>query len=369
MTTPISTTAIWVHEHGGPGNLIVENRPLPPIGPTDVLVAVDTAGVSGWDLKYRRGLQHGTKLPGRDPFPMPQQLGREAAGTVVAVGTDVTAHRPGDRVVAVVHPENPYAAETYRGLGNLSTGIAIPGHQAPGAYADYLVRDERLWLPLPDHVDLEQAAVTLWSYGTSHRILRDRLRVRAGDTLLVTGAGGPMGLATLQLAAIFGVRAIATTRHADRAARLRDAGADDVILTVDAHAAAAQIRELTGGVGVDHTVDYSTSAVLLRLGFDALRLGGTLCPAAGEQNPPGPMPFTVFDMTRLEAGIVGARGARHEDALRVLALLGDGRLHTPIAARFPLTEAAAAHTLMEDSTDVVGRIVLKPAATATTSAV
>lgn len=365
MTTlPTSTAAVWVHEHGGPEQLVHEQRPLPALGPTDVLVSVDNAAVSGWDLKYRRGLQAGTKLPGRNPFPMPQQLGREAAGTVVATGPETQLLHPGDRVVAVVHPENPYASETYRGLGNLSTGIAIPGHQALGAYAEYVVRDERLFLPVPDHVDLEQAGVTLWPYGTSHRVLRDRLRVTAGDTLLVTGAAGPMGLATIQLARIFGLRVIATTRHAERADGLRaTCGTDvEVVVTEDLGAAAEAVRDLTHGQGVDHAVDYSTSRDLLRFALDVIRLGGRLCPAAGEQNPPGPMPFTVFDLTRLEVDIVGVRGARHDDAVRVLALLGDGRLQSPIAARFPLSKAAEAHELMEQGTDVVGRILLKPGA-------
>ncbi|MFI8442125.1 zinc-binding alcohol dehydrogenase family protein [Streptomyces sp. WAC04189] len=357
---PTATAAVWVHEHGGPEQLVCEQRPLPALGPTDVLVAVDTAAVSGWDLKYRRGLQPGTVLPGRNPFPMPQQLGREAAGTVLATGSRTRLLRTGDRVAAVVHPENPHAPETYRGLGNLSTGIAIPGHQAPGAYAEYVVRDERLFLPVPDHVDLEQAAVTLWPYGTSHRVLRDRLRVTAGDTLLVTGAAGPMGLATIQLAHLFGLRVIATTRHAERADALRAACDADVVVTDDPAAAVQAVRDLTHGQGVDHAVDYSSSRDLLRFALDVLRLGGRLCPAAGEQNPPGPMPFAVIDLTRLEVDIVGIRGARHDDALRVLALLADGRLRSPIAARFPLDKAAQAHALMEQGTDVVGRILLKP---------
>ncbi|POM23183.1 putative L-galactonate oxidoreductase [Actinomadura rubteroloni] len=361
MTTiPTTTAAVWVYEHGGPEQLVHEQRPLPALGPTDVLVAIDTAAVSGWDLKYRRGLQPGTKLPGRNPFPMPQQLGREAAGTVIATGPDARLLRAGDRVAAVVHPENPYALETYRGLGNLSTGIALPGHQSPGAYAEYVVRDERLFLPVPDHIDLEQAAVTLWPYGTSHRILRDRLRVTAGDTLLVTGAAGPMGLATIQLAEIFGLRTIATTRHAERVEALRTACGAEVVVTEDLDAARDAVKDLTGGRGVDHAIDYSTHRDLLRLALDVLRLGGRLCPAAGEQDPPGPMPFTVFDLTRLEADIVGVRGARHEDALRVMSLLADGRLHSPIAARLPLAEAAKAHELMEQGTALVGRILLKP---------
>ncbi|MFG3390688.1 MULTISPECIES: alcohol dehydrogenase catalytic domain-containing protein [Streptomyces] len=111
---PTATAAVWVH--GGPEQLVCEQRPLPALGPTDVLVAVETAAVSGWDLKYRRGLQPGTVLPDRNPFPMPQQLGREAAGTVLATGSRTRLLRTGDRVAAVVHPENPHAPETYRGL-------------------------------------------------------------------------------------------------------------------------------------------------------------------------------------------------------------------------------------------------------------
>jgi putative oxidoreductase len=169
-----------------------------------------------------------------------------------------------------------------------------------------------------------------------------------------------MGLATIELARLFGLRVIATTRHGARADALRAACGVDVVVTEDLAAVAEAVRDLTHGQGIDHAVDYSTSRDLLRLALDVLRLGGRLCPVAGEQDPPGPMPFTVFDLTRLEVDIVGVRGARHDDALRVLALLAEGRLHSPIAARLPLAKAAGAHTLMERGTDVVGRIVLKP---------
>ncbi|MCQ8832172.1 zinc-binding dehydrogenase [Streptomyces malaysiensis] len=176
----------------------------------------------------------------------------------------------------------------------------------------------------------------------------------------MTGAAGPMGLATIRLAQIFGLRVIATTRHAERADALRAVVDAEIVVTQDVDTAAEVIRDLTHGEGVDHAVDYSASRDLLRLALDVLRLGGRLCPAAGEQSPPGPLPFTVFDLTRLEADVVGVRGARHDDALRVLGLLTDGRLRSPIAARFPLAEAAQAHELMEQGTDVVGRILLKP---------
>src|SRR4029079_4853118 len=160
-------------------------------------------------------------------------LGREAAGEVVAVGPAVTKFKPGDRVIGVTHPEDPDSVETARGLGNLSRNLAIPGHQAMGSYAQYLVRDEGMWLPLPDGVDWEQAGVALWPCSSSHRVVRDRLKVRPGDNVLIIGASGGMGQATLQLAKLAGGRVIATTRHQSKVAGLREAGADAVVVSTD----------------------------------------------------------------------------------------------------------------------------------------
>ncbi|WP_020557614.1 zinc-binding dehydrogenase [Embleya scabrispora] len=122
----------------------------------------------------------------------------------------------------------------------------------------------------------------------------------------------------------------------------------------------AHVRAWSGTDGVDHAVNYTGNAGVLRLAVDALRLGGSFCPASGNQVPPGQFPITVNDFTRLEITVVGTRGARHRDALAVLDLLGRGRIGARVAARFPLAEAARAHALMEDDTDLVGRVVLKP---------
>ncbi|WP_067479121.1 quinone oxidoreductase family protein [Actinomadura hibisca] len=359
MTLPTTTKAVRVFEHGGPEALVYGDHPLEPLGPAGVLVQVDTASVSGWDLKYRSGALSGTVKPGRRPVTLPQQLGREAAGVVLATGPAVTRFVPGDRVVAVVHPENPHSSETYRGLGNLSGGIDIPGHQALGAYADLLVRDEALWLPVPDGVDLEQAATVLWPYGTAHRLLRDRLRIGLGQTLLITGASGGMGEATIRLARLAGADVAVTTRHAGKAAGLRNLGAEFVVVTDDPATAAAQIRDWTGGRGVDHAIDYTGDPTLIRMCVDSLRLGGNLCPASGNQRSPGPLPVHASDLSRLEMSVIGVRGARHADALAVLDLLARGRIGVTIAARFPLSQAAAAHALLEQATDLVGRVVLK----------
>jgi NADPH:quinone reductase-like Zn-dependent oxidoreductase len=178
MTTPTKTLAVRLFEYGGPEKLVIGEYDLPPLGDRDVLVKNHAGSVSRWDVKYRAGDLARYLIPGRAAFPLPQQLGREAAGEVIAVGPAVTRFKPGDRVIGVTHPEDPDSVETARGLGNLSRNLAIPGRQAFGSYAQYLVRDERMWLPLPDSIDFEQAGVALWPFSSSHRVVRDRLWVR-----------------------------------------------------------------------------------------------------------------------------------------------------------------------------------------------
>ncbi len=133
MTIPTKTVAVRLFEYGGSDKLICGEYDLPPLGERDVLVKNIAGSVSRWDVKYRAGDLARYQLPGRAPFPLPQQLGREAAGEVVAVGSAVKKFRPGDRVIGVTHPEDPDGVETARGLGNLSRNLAIPGHQAFGS--------------------------------------------------------------------------------------------------------------------------------------------------------------------------------------------------------------------------------------------
>src|SRR5579863_1034624 len=358
MAIPTKTMAVRLFEYGGPEKLVFGEYDLPPIGVRDMLVKNFAGSVSRWDVKYRAGDLTRYQLPGRAAFPLPQQLGREAAGEVIAVGDAVTRFKPGDRVIGVTHPEDPDAPETARGLGNLSRNLAIPGHQAPGSYAQYLVRDERMWLPLPDSVDYEQAGIALWPFSSSHRVVRDRLRVRLGDTVLITGASGGMGQATMQLCKLAGARVIATTRHAAKVTVLRGLGADAAVITADAERARAEVLALTGSEGVDHAVDYTGSPELLRFLGGVMRLGGNLVISSEQGREP--IPFTASDLIRLELNLLGIRGARMNDMLTVLKLLGGGRIKTRIAARFPLNKVGEAHALLEHSPDLVGRIVVLP---------
>ena len=309
-------------EYGGPDKLIYGEYDLPPLGERDVLVKNFAGSVSRWDVKYRAGDLARYQLPGRAPFPLPQQLGREAAGEVVAVGSAVKKFRPGDRVIGVTHPEDPDGVETARGLGNLSRNLAIPGHQAFGSYAQYLVRDERMWLPLPDGIDYEQAGVALWPFSSSHRVVHDRLARAArryGADRGRLGRHGPGDAATVQ--------ARRRARHCGDAPRQqgRRCCANSAPMRPSSpripNKPAPKYWRFTGGEGVDHAVDYTGSPDMLRLLGSVMRLGGSLVVSSEQGREP--MPFTASDMIRLELNLLGIRGARMNDMLAVLKLLGE----------------------------------------------
>lgn len=352
--------AVRIREFGGPEVLRFDDYPMPEMGPGDVLVKVEATSVSGFDIKYRLGLLHRgnvdatVALPGRKAFPMPMQLGRDCAGVVEAVGQSVTTFKPGDRVVGVTHPANPNSIETIRGLGNLSSGVDIPGHSMFGAYAQYVARPENYWLPLSDRVSFDDAACVMWAATTSHRAVTTRLAVKLGDAVLVTGATGGMGFATLAIAKLAGAITIATTRDAKKVAALKGSGADHVVVTGSDDLRA--VRDLTGGRGVDGAIDYTGNQALIRLCYEAMRLGGTLCLTYGG---PTSLPITGEDMNRSELTIKAVRGGTPADQLAVWELINRGVLRIPIDRVFPLSEAAQAHAAQEAG-NLVGRIVLHP---------
>jgi len=355
--------AVRLFEFGGPDKLVYGDYPMPEAGPGDVLVKVLATSVSRWDLKYRTGevhefygkaTGHHGGIAGRKPFPMPMQLGRDAAGEVVSVGSAVCELKPGDRVVGLAHPDNPRSSPAIRDLGNLSTGVDLPGHTMFGAYAQYVARPERYWIKTT--VDFDQAAASMWACATAHHVVARRLGVHMNDTILITGASGGMGTATMLMAKLAGCTVIATTRNAMKADPLKRLGADLVVVTSRPDTA-AQIWEFTRGEGVDGAVEYTGATELMQLCIDMMRLGGTFCPVGGEMKE---IPVRVIDVIGKELNVHGVRGSTRNDQRIVVELLEKGRLKMPIYATVPLSKVGEAHRLLEEAPNLIGRIILHP---------
>jgi len=357
--------AVRLFEFGGPDKLVYGDYPEPEPGPGDVLVKVLATSVSRWDVKYRSGevhefygkaTGHHGGIQGRRAFPMPMQLGRDVAGVVAEVGAEVHEFKPGDRVVGLVHPENPRSRAAIRGLGNLSTGVDLPGHTMFGAYAQFVARPQDYWIKISERVAFDQAAAAMWACSTAHHVVAGRLNARMNDVVLITGAAGGMGMATMMLTKLNGCSVIATTRHAGKADALRRHGADLVVDTTRPDVLAV-IRDFTGSEGVDGAVEYTGATELMRLCIDALRLGGTFCPVGGEMKE---VPLRVVDLVGKELNVHGVRASTRNDQRIVVELMEKGRIAMPIHAALPLSQVAEAHRLLEAGDDLVGRIVLHP---------
>ncbi|MEC4589899.1 MULTISPECIES: NADPH:quinone oxidoreductase family protein [Nitrospirillum] len=185
------------HQTGGPDTLVLDTDLAPPAaGPGQVVVAVSATALNYPDLLVIQDLYQARP-------PRPFAPGLEVAGRVTAVGDGVQGLAVGDRVIGVV----PH--------GGLSEQLAIPASDC---------------LPLPDGVDDAAGAALRLTYGTSHYALRDRARLAAGETLVVLGAAGGVGLAAVQLGKAMGATVIAAASSPEKAAIAKDNGADAVVV-------------------------------------------------------------------------------------------------------------------------------------------
>ena len=210
-----------VKAFGPTENAVYGDCPEPPVGKGDVLIDVAAASINFPDLLMMQGLYQ-TK-PG-----LPFVPGRDAAGVVVALGQDVLNFRAGDRVATMaIH----------------------------GAFADRIAVPAARCYPIPDGLGFDAAAAMLTVYGTAFVALTKRAQVRAGERVLVLGAGGGVGMAAVSYARLLGCRVIAIMSSTEKQALAREAGAEEAIAAVDGDAMRAAALSWTGGVGVDVVVD------------------------------------------------------------------------------------------------------------------
>ena len=353
---PKTMTAVRLYEHGGPEVMKIEQHSVPTPQAHQVMVHVHASSVTGWDSLYRKGQL--TAPPGRKSLPMPQQLGREVAGEVVAVGENITKFALGQRVVWLVSPACGQCAFCRRGEDNLCQQAALPAHQTFGGYAEYVVAPEENFLHAPDNLSFEKLACTLWSYGTSFHMINDRAKVRPGESVLITGASGGMGSACLQLAKLTGAYPIiALTGNPHKSTKLYEQGAD-VVLSYRDSDIIDQIRSHTPeNMGVDVVLDTVGGNDDIKMVMDAARTGGRLALVsflAGRN-----IDLDLYTVLIRELTILGTRGSTRRCQEIVLELARAGKIDPVVAARFPMTKIVEATELLESSGHT-GKIVVLP---------
>lgn len=337
--------AMVLEGFGGPGMLRLQEIAAPQPGPDEVLVAVRAGGICHHDVMHRSG-----KLPGAKIGVV---LGHETAGEIVGVGASVRSRRVGDRVAVYQRRFCGACRNCLRGRQDMCRAMGLPGVDTEGGYAEYVAVPASVTFPIPDSLDWAAAALSSCPIGTSIRALRGVAGVNPGDTVLITGASGGLGVHQIQLVRALGGRSIAVTTSAAKAARLRELGADEVVIAPDL-AYAAEVWRLTGKQGVDIAIENvgATLSETLR----CMTLGGTVVVlgnigAATVNTTPG-----LLIGRRLR--IAGSGSGTFEDLRQSLALLASGAVKPIIAEQVRFSEAARAHALL-DGRMMTGRIVMQ----------
>lgn len=310
MDTP-TMRAVVIDRFGGPEQLHQRRVPVPSPGRGEVLIRLEAAGVGSWDPFEREGGY--AELQGTSPS-FPYVLGSEGAGTVAAVGDGVTRPEVGERVFAA--------------------SFLNPGG---GFYAEYVCVDAGLVAPVPPGLSAAQAAVVGGVGMTALRGLQDTLDLRAGETLLVHGAGGGVGHLAIGLGKRLGARVLAVASGEDGVALAARTGAD---LAIDGR------TEEVADAARRFSADGLDAALLTAGGPPAdvavatLRPGGRAAYPTGVQPEPAPTPA------------VGPRAFNGEpDAElleRFLALIADPPLTVHVAREFGLDQIAAAHHALRE---------------------
>lgn len=312
----------------------IEDIPVGDPGPGEVRLRHGAIGVNFADLHHRSG---------RYPLPsLPHVLGGEGAGTIEAVGPDVTEFRPGDRVA-------------YSG-----GGPALP----PGSYTEARIIGTELLVPMPDEIDDETAAAMITKGLTAQYLLRDVHPVAAGETILVHAAAGGVGVILCQWARHLGARVIGVV-GSDAKVEVAAANGCDHVVVGTREDIVARVRELTDGEGVRVVYD-SVGRDTFDASLRCLRPHGLLA-SYGSASGPVP-PFDLFELNKLGSLYVTSAAfywhlrTRPELLARAADLIDTvraGDVKIRINHRYALSDAAEAHAAME-SRATSGMCVLIP---------
>jgi len=325
--------AMVVRAPGGTEVLKMETIADPTPGPKDVVIKVDACGVCFHDIVTRNGtLKYGVQ--------MPVILGHEISGTVVDVGRDVRGFRKGDKVATVQRYHICGSCRHCRmGKETLCPDRKFTGDAGMvGGYAEYIaVEDDNVAL-VPEGVALQDASIVACAVGTILNAMREVGKLAAGESALVTGAGGGLGMHAVQLARLAGAFVIAQTTSPEKAEQIRALGAHEVVVHARGEDFSPRVRKLTGGAGVDVAIDNVGSQL-----FDSVRrsmgIGGRwilIGQLTGQFVPFNPAQLFLKNVSMLSATSTTRR--QLEDCL---ALVARGAPAFAASGRFAVTHSAA----------------------------
>jgi NADPH:quinone reductase-like Zn-dependent oxidoreductase len=340
--------ALYFKEHGGLDVIQYGEVPAPKMAPGEVMVRVRACSINHLDIWVRRGWP-GLKLE------MPHWCGADVAGEIAELGEGVSGWKVGQRVVVDPGINTIEDEYTRRGEDTLSPGYHILGEQIRGGAAEYVAVPALNLVAMPDGLDFSTAAAPLLASLTAWRMLVYRARLRAGESVLVVGAGGGVNSMAIQIAKSAGATVYAVAGNKEKAERAQALGAD-VVLDRSQLDWGREIYGLTGKRGVDVVVDNVGRATINTSMLAATR-GGRIVIVGNTSGPRAEIDIRFLFGKQLS--LIGSTMGTHQDFRDVIALLWAGKLKPVIDREMPLSQGRDAYDVMEKGGQF-GKIVLKP---------
>jgi NADPH:quinone reductase len=324
----ICMKAVLCKTFGLPESLVLEDVPAPTAGRGEVLVDVHATALNFPDVLMIQGKYQSQP-------PMPFAPGGEMAGVVAATGEGVTRFKPGDRV--------------FGGVGF-------------GGFAEQVIVRERALRPMPASMSFQEASGISTTYGTSYYALKQRAALKPGETLLVLGAAGGVGLAAVELGKAMGAKVIAAASSAEKLEAARASGADELVDYSDGDLK-EKVKALTGGAGADVIYD-PVGGDLFQQCLRCINWYGRLLVIgfAGGEIPKVPANLILLKSCAVVGVFYGAWSAREPaeaDAnfQEILGLYERGLIKPMIGREYPLTEYAAAMRCLMNR-EAIGKVVV-----------
>lgn len=339
--------AVAIDRHGGPDVLAVRDVDPPRPNHGEVLMRVHASGVCYHDILCREGVM-------RRGIKFPRVLGHEPAGVVAECGPGVTALRVGDRVAGTQRRSVCGQCRLCRtGHETHCPEQECLSHEVDGSYAEFMVIAADNVVPLPESISFVDACLLACAVGTLLNALRDVARLQAGEKVVVTGAGGGLGVHTLQLAKVFGAQVIAVTTSPDKVDRLGDLGADHVVVARDGRFAEG-VRSVTAGAGADLAIDNVGGNVFHEVLKSLSRRGRYVMVGelSGEH-----ISLNLAQLFLRGIDLLSVTSTACWQLQDTVDLVAQGKVRPIVSETFPLEDVGSAHRLLEERQSF-GRVVL-----------
>ena len=322
--------ALVLHELGGP--LILEDVPVPRPGPGEVLIRVRACGL-GLTLVWNRNGRSGTS------GKLPRIIGHEIAGDVTETGPGVQGFKAGDRVNVYYYLVCGYCRWCKRAREDLCDNQkGHVGRHNDGGLAEYVKLPAINLCQLPPEISYVDAAVTADAIATPVHVLRARADVQPGETVLVVGGGGGVGVHMVQMAKFLGARVIAVDISAEKLALAKQVGADEVINSRE-QVFDNEVNRITNGVGVDVVVEMVGLPETLEKSANSLGKGGRLV-LVGSYDGDAILPLK-HNSLRGEGMVTRSQYCARHELEEAVELVAEGRIRPTVTRICRLEEADA----------------------------